>query len=133
MMPTLPALSEPIRLVTETGPPAGDSAARFWTLLAIFVCLSVVSLLATAILARRRWLERHPGRWALVTLSHKLGLSRTQLKLIQHMAELHNVEPVGLLVSPQALRRAIDATAARTHQASERLALDRLAGLLLVR
>lgn len=132
MNPMLPALSEPIRLMTDAEPPSADPAARFWTLLVVFVSLSVVSLLATGMLARRRWLVRAPGRWAMVTLAHKLGLSRAQLRLIQHMAQLQGVEPTGLLVSPEALRRAIDATAARTHHAGERQALDRLSGSLLV-
>lgn len=126
------AANAPIRLLTgSSAEPISDPAVRFWTLLAVFAGMAFISCVVALVFARRRWLVRRPGYWATLALARRAGLSARQRRLIEHIAHEQGVLPAGLLVSPDALRRAIDAQGARAEDAADRSALDQLARALL--
>jgi len=129
---TILTADAPIRLLTgPNAEPIVDPAVRFWTLLLIFAGLAVVSCVVALVLARRRWLVRRPGHWATLVLTRRAGLSARERRLIERIAHGQGVLCAGLLVSPDALRRAIDAQCAHAEDAADRSALDQLARTLL--
>lgn len=98
---------EPMRLVT--GDILPHAPLPMWVIVASTGAAVLAALLMVAILVLRWWLAQPAADQAFYSMSRRLGLSGTDRRVIEHLAELAGVHPVAMLVSRHAF-----ATAAQT-------------------
>ncbi len=116
---------EPLRLITgETV--GGDPAREFWLLVGVLAVLFLFSTLGAMFLWWRRTVTTDAGDFAFRALARRLGIARQDRSVIRRLAQLRGSAPVALLVSPSALRDAIEACRHNKEANLDRDSLDRL-------
>ncbi len=117
--------AEPLRLITgETV--GGDPAREFWLLVGVLAILFLVSTLGAMFLWWRRTVTIDAGDFAFRTLARKLGVARHDRSVVRRLAQLRGYAPAALLVSPSALRDAIETCRHNKEANLDRASLDRL-------
>ncbi|MEK6700955.1 MAG: hypothetical protein AABZ53_01730 [Planctomycetota bacterium] len=91
---------EPMRLVTGDALPPGPMP--MWAIVAWTGAAILAALLLVAILGVRWWISQPQTDLAFISMSRRLGLSRTDRRVVEHLAELSGVHPVAMLVSRHA-------------------------------
>lgn len=76
--------------------------------IALVAILSLASTALSVWLVWRRALERHPQEYAFRALARHLKIPRAQREAIRAVAASAGAAPVGLLLSPEALRQATE-------------------------
>lgn len=124
----------PARLVTDAPASPPD---LFWLVVVGFGLLAVAAGLVAALLWRSRRLSSDPAGYAFVKLSRAMRLRRRDRRTLCRLAEVAGhpraSSPVGLLLSVQALERAIGACSASGEQSDampDRASIDRVRRLL---
>lgn len=121
-MLTLARNPEPLRLITGAPSPS-DASAQFWLFVALSAALFVLSSLGALYLWSRRGLERDPSEFAFRTLARRLGVRGRDARQLRALARSRGLAPVALLMSPSALRDAIDRAKA---DSTDRASIERL-------
>ncbi len=116
---------EPLQLITGEAV-GGDPARQFWLLVGILSILFLLSTLGAIFLWWRRTLSTDAGDFAFRTLARRLGVARRDRSLIRRLAKIRGSAPVALLVSPSALRDAIETCRHSKEADLDRDSLDRL-------
>lgn len=116
---------EPMRLVTGDTLPPG--ALPMWVIVAWTGAALLAALLMVATLVLRWWLAQPAADQAFNSISRRLGLSGTDRRVIEHLAELAGVHPVAMLVSRHAFATAAQAA---IETQSRVVAPSRIAGVV---
>lgn len=126
-MLTLARNPEPLRLITGAPGPS-DASGQFWLFVALSAGVFILSSLGALYLWSRRGLDRDPSEFAFRTLARRLGVRRRDVRQLRALARSKGLPPVALLMSPSALRDAIERAKG---ESTDRASIERLSRRLM--